>query len=137
MKTMMAILTLICSTILLAQDKSAFPTVAFYADSLASTRDTVDVSLRSDLGFDFYQITTYSTNADTLTVWVQSDDAARFVQRGVVNLATGATAATIITSSTAVDFAILGGTGKVRFMSPALPNTIYFTISGKKGVLTK
>lgn len=125
---------LLCAYSASAQDVNAFPTISYYADSLSSTHDTVDVSFRSDLDFESYQVTAWSTSADTLIVSIESDNAAKFVQHGVVSLASGTKSTSMITGTTPVDFIILAAKDprKLRFTSTALPNTIFFVVSGKQ-----
>lgn len=130
-----SIMLLLCAFNVNAQDVKAYPNANYYVDSLSSTHDTVDVSFRSDLDFEYYQVSAYSTAADTLIVSVETDNGSRFVQHGVVNLASAAKAASMITGTTAIDFIVIGGKElrRLRFTSAALPNAIYFIVSGKHG----
>jgi hypothetical protein len=132
----------------LAQDTSVtLEYQTYYVDSLKSSaypittgngspRDTVDVKFSLESGFDYYQITAWSAEADTLVISVCAPDASRFVQRAVINLASGATAASMVTSTTVVDFALAGGgqDNYFRFTSPGSTNTLHFIVAGKKGI---
>ena len=149
MKTTMLVLLIVLAVgTAFAQDTTATPAGNFYADSLKSTsypattgngspRDTVDVRISSMSGIGYVQITARSTSADTLVISAFSPDGARYVRRAVVNLATGATSTSMITSSTAVDYVVASGPeiSKLRFTSPGSTNTIYFVVAGKLGAL--
>lgn len=137
MKKLIFILFIASTSIVFAQDTTATPYGNFYSDSLVTgTRDTIDVVTSSMSDIDYFQITAYSSAADTLTVWALNPVGTLFVQRGIINLASGASAASMITSTTIVDFIVNGSASesKFRFMSPGSTNAIYFTIAGKKGI---
>jgi len=145
--TMLVLLFVLAVGTAFSQDTTATPYGNFYADSLKSTsypatvgnggpRDTVDVVVSSMFDVGYYQITAWSTAADTLVVSSLTPNGARYVQRGVVSLATGSTVASMVTGSTAVDFVIAGGTQtKLRFTSPGTKNAIYFIVAGRSGVV--
>jgi hypothetical protein len=146
--TMLASLIVLAVGTAFAQDTTATPVGNFYVDSLKSAaypattgngspRDTVDVVVSSMAEIDYYNVSVYSTSADTLVVSALSSGSSQWVQHSVVSLATGATVTSMVTSTTTVDYVVAGGSeiSKLRFTSPGTTNAIYFVVSGRKGLI--
>jgi hypothetical protein len=145
--TMLALLVVLAVGTAFAQDTTATPSGNFYADSLKSTaypagngsaRDTVDVVVSSMFDVDYYNVTAWSSSADTLQVSALTADGSRFVIHGVVCLSDSGfnTTLRMVTGTTAQDFIVAGGPEqkKLRFTSPGTTNAIYFIVTGKRGV---
>jgi hypothetical protein len=128
-------------------DTTATPAGNFYADSLksaaypvsrnGSARDTIVVVVSSMSGVDFYELTVWGNASanDTLIVSALTNGNTLYVQRAVVNLASGATAASAIVGATLVDFAIAGGpeVKSFRFTSTGSTDDMHFIIRGSRG----
>ena len=145
--TMLVLLFVLAVGTAFSQDTTATPAGNFYVDSLKSTsypatvgnggpRDTVDVVVSSMFDVGYYQITAWSSAVDTLVVSSLTPDGSRYVQRAVLNLASGSTVVNMVTSTTTVDFVLAGGTQKkLRFTSSGSTNAIYFVLVGRSGAI--
>ena len=119
-----------------AQDVSATPIGTYHADSLKTTRDTVDVAFRADLGIGYHTITCYtSTGTDTVKIYTKSLDAGYWVQHGVVDASDNSDATQIIISTTPKEFIIYDvQPGSIRITSPGTTAAVFYFTVGVKGV---
>lgn len=130
------LLLLVVSAFVFSQDTTVIATRAYHVDSLTTTKDTIDVAFRWDeMGFEGYTVVIYtSSGADTVNVYKQAIDGSRFVQMGLVNLASGAMVTAIPVTTSPVEYLIYGGeSAKVRLISNSNDGSITrFILGGKK-----
>jgi hypothetical protein len=129
-------------------DYTARVNAVSYTDSLKSTnypvtngtmRDSVAVSFNIVSNFGYYEITAYSTSADTLFCDVLGYDEVTYARRCLINLGEPVLITSrvnkMITGTTPLSFVVLGGVQVPKFLFTSVgANTIYFTVVGKRGV---
>jgi hypothetical protein len=122
-----------CVTGAQAQDTSVVVTKSFYADSLKTTHDTIDVYV-GGMSASYYTITVYTdAGTDTVLVYTSIPGGNTRVQHSLVDMTDRSTVTQIVATTTAKEYAILDTRpGIIRVYSPGTTSVITrFVIGGK------
>ena len=132
--TMLGLFIVLAVGAAFGQDVTATPYGNFYADSLKTTHDTVDVVVSSMSDVSYFTISAYTdSGVDTVLVYTKAKHNSFYVQHGLVDLAGNGNVTQMFVTTTAKEWAILDTSpGTIRLYSPGTTAIITrFVVAGK------
>ncbi len=107
---------------------------SYFRDTLTTAIDTMDIAFEFPERFDSFEIEALSSAADTISVYVQSADAAVWIKQAVIDLSTGGYVTTLNMATAWRAFEIIDPRpNKIRLISASDDgSTCIVIVSGKR-----
>ena len=136
MKAIALCFLMLISALAVAQDVDTVLTVTVFQDTLASTVDTIDLTMdRKVLGLDEYSVVAYTTTGtDTVYVSTLAANGETWAQVALMDESSGSAAASIIITTTPKEFTLYGSppSSKIRLAASSTGASVVVIFSGKR-----